>query len=68
VISGYVFTIDNSNGDIVELPNSGSMFNAVTIDQINKATPGRIVTIDHIKIMKEGKEMKVPSKIYSITD
>ena len=67
-VVGYLFTIDLANDDIASLPNSGNKFTAATITQINNAKAGRLITLDMIRIMKDGQEMKIPSKVYAVTD
>jgi hypothetical protein len=67
-IVSYTFTIDLANGDIMEIINSGNKFNETTINQINNAKAGRIITLDHIRVMKDGQGRMVPSKIYALTD
>ncbi len=67
-IVSFTFTIDLPNGDIVETNNTGNQFSSATKMQIRNATPGRIFTIDNTRIMIDGKETKVASKVYRITD
>jgi hypothetical protein len=67
-IVSYTFTIDLANGDIMEIINSGNKFNEATINQINNAKAGRIFTLDHIRVMKDGLGRMVPSQIYAVTD
>lgn len=67
-ILSYVFTTDLANGDFIEIHNSGNEFNVATIVQINQAKAGRIITFEHIRIMKDGQEKKMPAKVYVIMD
>lgn len=66
-ILGYMFTTDMENGDISESYNKGNEFSAATKQLIAGISPGRLITIDQIKILRDGKELKIPSRVYKVT-
>jgi len=69
-IISYKFTIDLSgtSNEIVEIANTGTAFNTATRNQLLNTTPGRYITFDLIKIMENGQEKKIPSKVYAVTN
>lgn len=67
-IAGYMFTTDLENGTISESYNKGNAFNEATSRLIAAIRPGRLVTIDRIKVVKDGKEIRLPSKVYEVTN
>ena len=64
----YNFAIDLSNDEIAEVPNTGNKFNPSTINYISKATIGRTIIFEQIKIKKDGEEKKLPALMYEITN
>jgi BlaR1 peptidase M56/Gram-negative bacterial TonB protein C-terminal len=67
-IVGYKFTIDLPNDDIVAVANTGKKFNSATKNLLLTTTAGRYITFDRITIMENGKEKKIPSKVYVVTN
>jgi hypothetical protein len=67
-IVGYKFTIDLPNDDIVAVANTGKEFNSATKNLLLTTTAGRYITFDLITIMENGKEKKIPSKVYAVTN
>jgi N-acetylmuramoyl-L-alanine amidase len=67
-IVSYKFTIDLDDDSIVEVPNTGNSFSPATTNQFNKASAGRMITFERITIMENGKEKKIPAKIYTVTN
>jgi N-acetylmuramoyl-L-alanine amidase len=67
-VISFTFTIDLPNGDIARVPGTGQSFNAPTSELIANAAPGRLITIDLIRIRVDGKEKKIPSKIYGVVE
>jgi hypothetical protein len=65
-IIGYMFTTDLEDNRIAEAYNSGDQFSEATLKLINNLNAGRLVTLDLIKIKKDGKEIKIASKVYKI--
>jgi hypothetical protein len=66
-IVSYNFTIDLPNGDIVSIPNKGNSFNFYTLNQVNTATEGHMLTIDNIQVRDAGVVKKKPSRLWYIT-
>lgn len=67
-IVSYVFTTDLANGDIGESYNKGNEFSAATKQLIAGIGAGRLITIDQIKILRDGKEVRIPSRVYKVTN
>ena len=65
-IIGFMFTTDLDDNRIGEAYSTGNQFSAATVKLIQQLRPGRLVTIDLIRIRKDGKEIKMPSKVYMI--
>lgn len=65
-IIGFMFTTDLEDNRIAEAYNTGDQFSAATVKLINNLKAGRLVTLDLIKIKKDGKEIKIASKVFTI--
>lgn len=65
-IVGFMFTTDLNDNRIAESYNTGDQYSAATVKLINNLNVGRLVTLDLIKIKKDGKEIKIASKVYNI--
>lgn len=65
-IIGFMFTTDLDDNRIGEAYSTGNQFSAAAVKLIQQLRPGRMVTIDLIRIRKDGKEIKMPSKVYMI--
>jgi len=62
------FTINTDKGTIIESVNTGNDFSINTVNLIQTAAPGKLMTIDAITLEKDGKSKKVPSLLYYIID
>ena len=62
----YTFTIDLPDGSIVSVPNYGAALSPITVTHMKAAEPGRIITFDNIVISENGKEKKIPSKLWYV--
>lgn len=65
-IISYTFTIDDEVGNIHESANNGAQFTSATNRLIQNATKGRILTVDKIRGIKNGKEIKFPAVVYKV--
>jgi beta-lactamase regulating signal transducer with metallopeptidase domain len=63
----FVFSINMSNGIMVKTGNK-DQFSATTVDLINNARTGNTITIENIHLLIDGKEKKMPGKIYKLVD
>jgi hypothetical protein len=68
VLIEFRFSIDLVNGVISEAWNKGNDFSSEVKRLISNASAGRLVTIDDIKVIKDGRERKIPSQVYTITN
>ena len=67
-VISFTFTMDNDKGTIDVVDNQGSIFTPQTISLMQNAIEGRIITIDKIRIEKNGAEKKSPGLIYKVTN
>lgn len=65
-IIGFMFTTDLDDNRIAEVYNAGDQFSPPVIKLINSLKPDRLVTLDMIRIRKDGKEIKIAAKAYKI--
>lgn len=65
-IVSYTYTTDDDKGSVHESPNTGESFSTRTKELIQTATKDRIITIDNIRGIKNGKETKFPSLVYQV--
>jgi hypothetical protein len=62
------FTINTDEGTILESVNTGNDFSANTVNLIQTAAPGKLMTIGDITIEKDGKIKKIPGLVYWVID
>lgn len=67
-IVGYMFTTGLPDGTIAESYNTGNKFNESTTKLIGKLTAGDLITFDQIRVIIDGKETKLPGRVYQITN
>jgi N-acetylmuramoyl-L-alanine amidase len=66
-IISFDFTIDLDNGDIKVLRHIGNELSAADKNFLDKyVKPGKLVTIDNIRIKKDGKEVKWGARVYRL--
>jgi hypothetical protein len=59
-----VLTIDDENGDVLVSNVNGDKLNEYGKKIIQTATKGRMLTIDQIRIKRDGADKKLASKVY----
>jgi hypothetical protein len=65
-VESFTFTIDQDNGDIVATHNTKDVFSPATRQQMRQAAPGRLITIDNIRVSVGGVSRKIPSQVYQV--
>jgi gliding motility-associated protein GldM len=67
-VLSYTFTVDTDEGDIATVPGIGNLFEGAVRTAINThVKPGKMVTIDNIKVKgPDGRTTTAPSLIYYI--
>jgi hypothetical protein len=66
-VISFDFTIDLDNGDIKVLRHIGNELSAADKNFLDKyVKPGKLVTIDNIRIKKDGKEVKWGARVYRL--
>jgi hypothetical protein len=65
-IVSYIFTIDQDNGDVAESTNTGETFNEATKKLIAAANDGKLLVLDNISVVMDGRKRRIPSKIYYV--
>jgi hypothetical protein len=68
LISRFRFRIDNPENKLDEEVNSGGEFNERTKQLITNARSGNTIILENIVIIEGGSTMKLPVKIYHVTD
>jgi hypothetical protein len=63
-IESFTFSIDTDNGELAQYANKGSVLNSSVESLIKYAKAGKTVTIDEIRVTREGVSRKLPSRIY----
>ncbi len=63
-IVSLVLTIDDENGDVLVSNVNGDKLNEYGKKIIQTATKGRMLTIDQIRIKRDGADKKLASKVY----
>jgi hypothetical protein len=67
-IISFTFTIDRADGTIASVHNAGNSFHPKIKELMVNAVPGRLITIDLIRVRVDGKEKKLPSRIYEVVE
>ena len=66
-ILSFTFTVDTDEGDVTTLNHSGNECTAKDRWFIDKyLKPNKLFTVDYILVKRDGKETKIPSKIYRL--
>lgn len=67
-VISFTFTTDLPNGEIAEASVTGSNWTVPAKNLINSLVAGRLVTLDQIRVLQNGKEVKLPGKVYYVVD
>ncbi len=65
-VASIKITMDLPSGKIFNTTNSGDDLNDVTRKMLNEAEKGRIIMIEEIRILVDGKEKKIPARVYMV--
>ena len=66
-ILSFTLTVDTDGGDVATLNHSGNEYTAKDRWFIDKyIKPNKLFTVDYILVKRDGKETKIPSKIYRL--
>jgi hypothetical protein len=65
-IKSFTFSIDTDKDDIIQVPNTGNELNSKIKSLMLDAKAGKLVTIDLVVIIKDGKDKKIPSRVYHL--
>jgi len=66
-VTSFTLASDNDDGDILEAPCQGNIWNPAAQNILKNLKVGRTVTIDAIRVIGEdGRNVKVPSLVYYI--
>ena len=65
-IVSYKFELEGPTGEILASLNKGNKHNATTTDLINRVNKGKMIIIESIIGLKDGKETKYPAVIYKV--
>jgi N-acetylmuramoyl-L-alanine amidase len=67
-IVSFTFTIDLADGSIASVHNAGNTFHPKIKELISNAVPGRYITLDYVRVKLDGRERKIPSRIYEVVE
>lgn len=67
-VESFTFSIDTDNGEIHSMHNAGNLFNESIKNMIASAKPGKLITVDLIRVRENGKSLKAPSKVYEVVN
>jgi hypothetical protein len=67
-VISFKFTIDKDDDSIVETSNTGKHFSDITRKLLDETKAGHLITFEEIRVEAEGRQRKMPSKVYLLVD